>query len=121
MGKHTPGPWHSENNTTVLAGNKVIAYVQASLEQGHKPTYEQGNANAALIASAPELLAALKAILPVYKDWTEDGGHDPSVGIDATADWARIEAAEAAIAKAEGADQPAPHYFDWNHDGKADS
>ena len=46
-----------------------------------------------------ELMEALTAILPVYKMWTEDGGHDPSVGIDATADWVRIEKAEAALAK----------------------
>lgn len=109
MNKHTPGPWHSDHEYVVglvqggRPGGEVIGRFSPTVDslRGKTPDKE----NAALAAAAPQLLAALKAILPVYKDWTEDGGHDPSVGIDATGDWIRIENAEKAIAKAEGADK----------------
>lgn len=57
---------------------------------------------ARLIAAAPELLEALEKILPFYKSFVDECGHDPSVGIDCTEDFNNIEDAEAAITKARG-------------------
>jgi len=53
-------------------------------------------------AASGEMMEALEAILPIYKEWVDEGGHDPSVGIDASADFARIERAESALALAKG-------------------
>lgn len=50
--------------------------------------------------AATDLLAALKMALPELKFSLQEGGHDPSVGIDARELIAAIEYAEAAIAKA---------------------
>lgn len=57
---HTPGPWHvydsrfREVNGAIMdaAGNKVAS--------AHGPTTEELEANARLIAAAPELLEALR-------------------------------------------------------------
>lgn len=62
MSKHTPGPWHAET----LAGREGWRVTStkgsvALLPDGETtgPRYEQ-DANAALIAAAPEMLEALK-------------------------------------------------------------
>ena len=60
MEKHTPGPWRvkdrTENETIVFAGkNFKVAEVE------HPHWDDEAKANAALIAAAPELLAACEA------------------------------------------------------------
>ena len=81
MTKHTPGPWstHREGFSTV--------YVEARLRQGViqevaacGPTeagQEQQEANARLIAAAPELLDALEMVIkeqaPSYHECIDDG------------------------------------------------
>lgn len=65
MSKYTPGPWHGEENfdtdgctslgITVRAGNKTIGSVWGIGEEDF--------ANTRLIAAAPDLLAALRALL----------------------------------------------------------
>ena len=60
MSKHTPGPWTKDRNIIEDAEGQEIARV----------AYEQSGyvqANARLIAAAPELLKALKAI--IEGDW----------------------------------------------------
>lgn len=59
--RHTPGPWWSVG-TGVLAGDKNDPQVIASTETGdvmNVEASEEQEANARLIAAAPELLAAL--------------------------------------------------------------
>ena len=57
--RHTPGPWHVRadalsGETYIVAAGQLVARIQS-------PT--NGKANARLIAAAPELLAAVHALL----------------------------------------------------------
>lgn len=54
---HTPGPW--ENSATYVVGTMGLI---ADCYMPYRPTQEN-EANAKLIAAAPELLAALKELL----------------------------------------------------------
>ncbi len=85
MSKHTPGPWKPtyESDPYRLVDHtdgREIAAVSGV-------DNENRDANARLIAAAPDLLEALKGLLPMW----ESGVSEP---------W--VEAAKAAIAKAEG-------------------
>ena len=87
--KHTPGPWMVADDcvrviTMPTADDYQIAHCDAG---AFSPDYEECAANATLIAAAPDLLAALEGLLPMW----ESGIKEP---------W--IEAARAAIAKATG-------------------
>lgn len=73
--KHTPGPWfpHVDKNgrPSVTAGG-----VERIADCWHTAAGD-GNANAHLIAAAPDLLAALKGMLACYgyinpKLWTDE-------------------------------------------------
>lgn len=77
MSKHTPGPWYAkrEGYSTVYVeariGDRLIQEVAAC-----GPTdagQEQQDANALLIAAAPELLEALKSWVVYDTDDTDDG------------------------------------------------
>jgi len=71
MSKHTPGPWlrsgntiyalmhHSWNKGVETFRNRFSAYVQADKECGQ----QEEEANARLIAAAPELLESLQNIV----------------------------------------------------------
>jgi hypothetical protein len=99
---HTPGPWYAyradyqgrpdEAPIFVVGPSEfhTVAKVRAGNTDDDLP--KQTEANALLIAAAPELLAALKAVLTVWHDATATR-HD-----DAAAEAAAL----AAIAKAEG-------------------
>lgn len=106
--KHTPGPWYKDICGRIwrrhpsdlyeygggVAGDKPIATVW----RGWYGEEEAGfplEANARLIAAAPELLEALKALLKLHDDGDYDGP-DPA------------ELALAAIAKAEGPTHETP-------------
>jgi hypothetical protein len=99
--QHTPGPWH-----VVDLGLEHGTWVSATAEgygiRGDGSHYMQvcasaiGEANARLIAAAPELLAAAK--LFVAYDAATDDDHVAMMLNYADA----LEAAIAAIAKAEG-------------------
>lgn len=85
---HTPGPWDvsAVDRRTVVCGNgDAIADV-------HK---WRDTDDARLIAAAPDLLAALKLAIPDLYNYDSDRNYE---GLPNAA----IEAAEAAIAKAEG-------------------
>lgn len=92
--KHTPGPWHVHDRWyigTVGEGIRTHAEVKCCVNvPAHD--HEQHEANARLIASAPDLLAAVKELLEVR---TGDGLLDPAC--------AAFGRAQAAIRKAEGA------------------
>jgi len=90
MSKHTPGPWRTleqGRQWTVIGNPYFVATVQG---QG-----DNGEANARLIAAAPELLEAVRLYVKL--------DNDRRSGCDiADADWAEChQAASAAIAKAE--------------------
>jgi ketosteroid isomerase-like protein len=94
MSAHTPGPWTVADNNEVHCDAKTIAMV-ADLNWGqYRDAEDNGEAefeaNARLIAAAPELLEALKALTDADTDFTRA--------------WAK-EAARAAIAKATGEKQ----------------
>ena len=80
---HTPGPWHKvEADTTIpikAANGKTVASVRYS---------DNDDNDANLIAAAPDLLAALEAIMK---------------GVSGCQKEPQYEAARAAIAKAKGA------------------
>lgn len=103
---HTPGPWNAVKweYPTRETGRKVEhvvvspALLVATLNHGDEgddvvdfvQTYEEGAANARLIAAAPDLLAALEACA---SRWDKDDEEDaPGLG----------EQIRAAIAKARG-------------------
>lgn len=83
---HTPGPWRIDGFCRCVARDEVVVEVFG----------QNRTANADLIAAAPELLEACKALL--------DGG--PDCGCEAEGHicgWPKVkQQAEVAIAKAEG-------------------
>lgn len=73
MSKHTPGPWICQENRTIVSGSPLVtsrhhwiarannnATLGKTNEDIRKYT-EEANANARLIAAAPELLRAAQA------------------------------------------------------------
>lgn len=88
MSKHTPGPWEHEVHE-LSEGFSAIVYGSNGQRIG---TDHLSEANARLIAAAPDLLAALRDMV---------GQHDlnPERLLSAMHLW---DAARAAIAKAEG-------------------
>jgi hypothetical protein len=105
--KHTPGPWHTgegngqgsifktaEGRMRFEAGRGTVLYPICTMVTGWKA--EEDEANATLIAAAPDLLAALRRLLA-----------DCGVSVDVPEsilnnDTPNTRAAFAAIAKAEG-------------------
>lgn len=86
MSEHTPGPWESSGydghgGITINSDARQIGYASMCREQ---------EANARLIAAAPDLLEALKAFV---EDWSELSGKVRGSTLDKI---------DAAIAKAEG-------------------
>lgn len=98
IAQHTPGPWrifqNRDGEETQLGVYDSEGYKLASIEAWKASAKEEGKANAALIASAPELLAALKA----WEKWAQ---HYRSSSV-AMPIGPVSTAAQAAIAKAEG-------------------
>jgi hypothetical protein len=96
MSAHTPGPWECRETGTWPETNHHLGIYSDNHPTGRIALVEgfyAESANAKLIAAAPDLLAALNAIVRAY-----DG---PTVGIGAAVS-SHISAARAAIAKAEG-------------------
>lgn len=60
--KHTPGPWRVSGKQSIRAGEQ--RYVA-------KATWDNGEANAHLIAAAPDLLEALQGLAALYD--TDEG------------------------------------------------
>ncbi|MDD9340338.1 MAG: hypothetical protein PV362_11970 [Providencia heimbachae] len=65
--KGTPAPWHVDNLITVAINSdyKHVAVVNLS----DKVNKDESNANAHLIAAAPELLEALQRLLKYHDDF----------------------------------------------------
>ena len=91
--KHTPGPWSSVKYTGIIADSKNMRIARA--DSGGPAEVDE--ANACLIAAAPELLAALKEFVADIEAIDETG---------ACLDWPDLAVsyrkAKAALNKAEG-------------------
>lgn len=118
MSAHTPGPWtlNGEYMTrhVYARGEKISGVVAViNLAWPGKEQQDEQRANAHLIASAPELLAALEAALLVIEDyleydhngdpWTEDARTMGEMDINDYERDGRLESARAVIALATGA------------------
>ena len=95
MTKHTAGPWRVVNDASVVAridrpGEDRESLVVRLDSSSTANTKTQNIANARLIAAAPEMLEALKALLPYVEKYDQPGER-----------WARL-CIEQVIAKAEG-------------------
>jgi hypothetical protein len=86
---HTPGPWVVDRSRNIVAHSPVGAVFLADVYSGG-PGIATANANARLIAAAPDLLAALESLTDV----AEHDGECLSEG--------HITTARAAIARAKG-------------------
>ena len=86
--KYTPGPWKVSMNL-IKSNYDTVAQVFTHLVQG------RNEANARLIAAAPELLKALMLAESVYRQNCVNEGEPSSV----------LDAMQAAIAKATGEQQ----------------
>lgn len=81
--KHTPGPWLQKTERTVKAGKKTVAICPCDGITGH-----ERDANASLVAAAPELLAAAK-----------EGRTDLMISADNARDAAKTDARWSGVAK----------------------
>jgi len=80
--KHTPGPWRSKKARTLIhvQGDSPICEISVSANHIHedspgaKASYiATQEANARLIAAAPDLLDALQALFDSYKQLADSG------------------------------------------------
>ncbi len=85
MSNHTPAPWHT-NGKSIFSGDYLII----TTVNNDVFTQETNEANAVLIAAAPELLEALRELVAYH-------GSDVDNGLDEL-----LTAARTAITKATG-------------------
>lgn len=100
---HTPGPWDFAGGDMTVHANRLALEICRHIG-GHAEAYsndqeEERIANARLIAAAPELLAALRFVLPVLERAACRGTIDAE-GVNLELEAARE--VQDAIAKAEG-------------------
>lgn len=97
--KHTPGPWYWANGDVICAhvGERISEIADLRPQRGPQsalsPNKDEFEANAHLIAAAPELLALIDRLVGTWDNY-EDMGPDPLDPI--------VEAARKTIAKARG-------------------
>lgn len=107
MSEHTPGPWRDETVTTAQAERMRGPLPQDALIIGNDSTCigvlydfaERTRPNACLVAAAPDLKAALEAILNL-EEIDGVGGGRIRISLDLRSPVA--EQARAALVKAEG-------------------
>ena len=106
MSKHTPGPWAVGRtvypNIAILCKGNIVAEVRTygvgMITEGETAPWHNAEANARLIAAAPELLEALRELL----DQLEGIGIPEWAGAEGLS----LEQATAAVYKAEGQTWP---------------
>jgi hypothetical protein len=109
MNQHTPGPWiangYDVRQDALRHGGRMIAYCGPS----HTPAAEypaqcrsQDEANARLIAAAPELLNRLYLVLPYLEDLRDSEAKSKSPTYKPGVLKKMVADTAAAIAKAEG-------------------
>jgi len=96
--KHTPGPWrlNAGNETEIMSARRNVARAHCGAMTGIR--VDEAEANARLIAAAPDLLAACEALLQsvAYAIAAQDAPAQSTMR-------ANLANALAAIAKAKGA------------------
>lgn len=111
-GKHTPGPWvvHEGDEIDVRSANPAdlaqapVYYCIAENIGGHVhgenfDDYSEVEANARLIAAAPDLLDAAELALQVAEGWIHDQLDGTGIAEEALGE---LDSVRAAIAKARG-------------------
>lgn len=96
--KHTPGPWRfytepQPNGCPIVGNGRGLMLAMLAHSVNYPDQRDEANANARLIAAAPELLDALQ--------WLVDLMPDPELDID-TVQREQVIKAKAVIAKATG-------------------
>ncbi len=103
MAEHTPGPWKVDPigvGTPWSIGTENVDIALANQIRGDDLEQHTRSANARLIASAPDLLAVLKAIAADDGEWHDGDGYRDVGG---TPPFLRVhDIAANAVAKAEG-------------------
>lgn len=100
---HTPGPWSADTGDypIIVNGPDAESQIICIIEDPEDPTaataesIDENDANAILIASAPDLLATLRTIAGLYG--TSATNDDPHAALESI-----FAMASAAIAQAEG-------------------
>lgn len=95
MNKHTPGPWTIDLGNVIKASDsrESIAMIRWFIADSFDET--EGQANARLIAAAPELLEAGEQVVELIE-------HLIATGYMPAGDWATLQVMKTAIAKAKG-------------------
>ena len=97
----TPGPWHVDRDGDICAADHTVIACPDYADDPHLPV-EVSRANARLIAAAPAMLGALKAVVDSAAEAFDEDGEANCGDADIEA---ALNAAVAAIAAAEGRDQ----------------
>ena len=99
--KHTKGPWEVRNqrvwNPSLKCGDIAHIYCKSTSKNQDFANDEMGQANAQLIAAAPDLLEAVKELDIAWNTWTELARSQHGNQFDTAVGMARE-----AIKKAEG-------------------
>lgn len=95
--QHTQGPWEAEEHGVIRGRNGMIRPFICQVQDDHND--EETQANAHLIAAAPELLSALSNILEDHKRMFPEAHPNSTIAWE---ECEEVRAAFAAIAKAEG-------------------
>lgn len=100
MSEHTPGPWAVGSNNSVIteapADLRIICQPFTDGTYGPILSQEQQEANASLMAAAPDLLAAAEKVIEMNRQHAEDQYGDP----EKAESWSCVVILRAAIAKA---------------------
>jgi hypothetical protein len=102
--KHTPGPWANDGYEILDSSRRLVASLEPRFE--HDGEDERAEADACLIAAAPEMLVALLALtldarLVATTSYGVGGKLDDATWREEDPRWfALYEAARAALAKA---------------------
>jgi len=101
--QHTPGPWrlHPVNDTAVIAMDGTGVAGMAG-DYDDTDTWPIMEANARLIAAAPDMLAACKGLLDIIYDSQGVAGWHMNGALATWDEFEDVAALEAAISKAEG-------------------
>ena len=95
--KHTPGPWHTYGLPAQarIIGPKGEAVASCRAKYRDRESADTRDANAMLIAAAPDMLDALRGIIESLENRYPDTGAAARI-------WRAIVGARAAIARATG-------------------
>lgn len=96
--QHTQGPWEAEEYGVIRGRNGMIRPFICQVQDDHNDEETQANAN--LIASAPDLLAALREAVECLSFHG-----NPGIQLSREAVQGFIQSARAAIAKATGGEE----------------